>query len=84
MYYILSTKANCPEQNVINLTSILPTPYIIDWCTHKQDLDNFVNKLGFQYVNSTPSEDNTTSSNDNNSEKLEIPPNKSKNAVIFV
>ena len=45
-------------------------------CTVKQDLDNFVNKLRFQYVNLTLSEDNTTNSNDNNSEKLEIPPPK--------
>ena len=58
------------------LISPMTTPYDIDWCTLKQNLDNFVNKLRFQYVNSTPFEDNTTNSNDNNSEKLEKPPPK--------
>ena len=42
------------------------------------NFDNFVNKPRFRYVNSMPSEDNTTNSNDNNSEKLEMPPAKSK------
>ena len=46
----------------------------LDWCTLKQDFDNFVNKFRFQYVNSTPSENNNSS--DKNSEKLEIPPPK--------
>ena len=58
------------------LISHMTTPYDIDWCTLKQDFDNFVNKLRFQYVNSTPFEDNTTNSNDNNSEKFEKPPPK--------
>ena len=51
----------------------MTTPYDIDWCTLKQNFDNFANKLRFQYVNSTPFEDNTTNSNDSNSEKLEKP-----------
>ena len=57
--------------------SFIPTPYDIDWCTLKQDFDNFVNKLGFQFINATPSEENTTNSDDNNSEKSEkLPPKK--------
>ena len=53
--------------------SFISTPYVIDWCTLKQDFDNFFNKLHFRYVNSAPSEDNSTNYNDNNSEKLKNP-----------
>ena len=63
-------------------SSFVPTPYDVDWCTLKQDFDNFVNKLRFQYVNPTPSEDNTANSNDNNSEKLENPPPKKVEKVV--
>ena len=66
--YELSNACKCP--------SFFPTSYDTDWCTLKQDFDNFVNKLRFRYDNSMPYEDNTTNSNDNNSEKLEIPPLK--------
>ena len=97
----LTAKANCADQNAINLTpyellnacksllakgqSFIPTAYDIDSCTLKQSFDNFVNKLDFQYVNSTPFEVTSTNSNDNNSEKLEKPPlKKVKKSSNFV
>ena len=52
--------------------------YIYIYIYIYNNFDNFVNKPRFRYVNSMPSEDNTTNSNDNNSEKLEMPPAKSK------
>ena len=52
--------------------------YIYIYIYIYNNFDNFVNKPRFRYVNSMPSEDNTTNSNDNNSAKLEMPPAKSK------
>ena len=72
-YYELS---NACKSLLAKGPSFFPTPYDIDWCTLKQDFDNFVNKLRFRYDNAVPCEDNTTNSNDNNSEKFEIPPPK--------
>ena len=72
-YYELS---NACKSLLAKGPSFFPTPYDIDWCNLKQDFDNFVNKLRFRYDNSMPYEDNATNSNDNNSEKLEIPPPK--------
>ena len=60
----------------MKVPSFIPTPYVSDWCTLKQDFYNFFNELHFRYVNSAPSEDNTNNYNDNNSEKLKNPPPK--------
>ena len=58
---------NGPDQNAINLTNIelpdacksllskgpifVPTPYDTNWYDLRQDVDNFVNKLGFTLQN---------------------------------
>ena len=84
-----SAKANCPNQNAINLSNkelssacksllakgpnFVPTPYDINWYTLKQDFDNFMNKLRFQYLNTTSTVTGTT---DNNKQALDEPPPK--------
>ena len=85
-----SAKANCPDQNTINMTdfelsdacksllskgpSFVPTPYDINWCTLKQDFDNFVNKLRFHLQTSSSSEIEPTINEE--VQELENPPLK--------
>ena len=85
----ISVKANCPDQNGINLSNkelssarksllskgsnFLPTPYDINWSTLKQDFDNFVSKLRFHYLNATSTVTDTT---DNKKQAPDEPPPK--------
>ena len=43
--------------------NFVPTPYSINWYTLKQDFDNFVNKLGFHYLNATSTVPDTADNN---------------------
>ena len=81
---------NVSDQNAINLTNIelydacksllskgpsfVPTPYDINWCNLRQDVDNFVYKLRFTFQNSIQS--STEPSIKNDEQQLEDPPPK--------